>query len=372
MDPEEKMDISEQRYADFSRRLWDRSVNAPHLTRVQFEITYRCNIHCVHCYTDPFNTPTHLRRELSLEEILRIFDELQEAGVLWITLTGGEAFVHPQFRRIYQEAKRRGFIVNLFSNATTITDDLADFLTADPPFLFEVSCHGATTETFEKITQVPGSFRRFQEGIRKIVDRGLPLMIKTKAMTINRSELPQIKAFVESLGLEFNLYAMIYPRLDGDLSSTHYRLSPEEAVDLKLGYALAEDEGEQRCEGQEPNASSVPIFQAPPDDRLFRCGCGTNSITINPYGIVRACTFTTWPAYDLKIMSVREAFERLVQTIRNARYTGDSPCRTCTAYVFCEKKPTMAPYETGSMEAPVKYFCEVAYKKKEKIEEKWS
>ncbi len=176
--------IPELPYKDFSRRVFSRSVQDPQPTRVQFELTYRCNIHCVHCYTDPFNTPTHLRRELSVEEMLRIFDELANAGALWMTMTGGEAFVHPQFRQIYREAKRRGFIISLYSNGTTITESLADFLAADPPFTIDVSCHGATAETFETVTQVPGSFRPFQEGIRRLLDRRLPLTIKTKAMTV--------------------------------------------------------------------------------------------------------------------------------------------------------------------------------------------
>ena len=190
--------IPGQEYKDFSRRIWDKSVGAPLPTRAQFEITYRCNIHCVHCYTDPFNTPGQVRRELAFEEILRIFDELREAGVLWVLLTGGEAVVHPRFKEIYRAAKARGFIVSLFSNGTTITDDLAGFLASDPPFQLEVSCHGATQETYEKITQVPGSFLRFREGVRKIVSRGLPLKIKANAMTLNRNGLLEIKEFAKA------------------------------------------------------------------------------------------------------------------------------------------------------------------------------
>lgn len=359
--------LPEEQYGDFSRRIWNRSVTGPQLTRVSFEITYRCNIHCVHCYTDPFNIPVHLRRELTFDEILQIFDELAETGVLWMTLTGGEAFVHPQFRGIYRQAKARGFIVSLFTNATTITDDLAEFLAADPPFQIEVSCHGASPETFEKITQVPGSFKRFQDGIRRLRERELPLRVKTKAMTLNREELPAIKAFIEGLGLKFNLYTRIFPRLDGDLSSTLYRLPPQELVQVELGDALSSDE-DQECDRGGAKAGSGLLFRPPPDDRLFRCGCGTNTIVISPYGVLRACTFTTWPEYDLRMMPLVRAFERLVETIRQARYTDPSPCRTCPVYTLCGKNPAMAVYEAGFREAPVSYFCDLAYGRKAKLE----
>ena len=360
--------IQELEYKDFSRRVWDLSAEGPRLTRAEFEITYRCNIHCVHCYTDPFNTPAHLRRELPPDEILRILDELAEAGVLWLLLTGGEAFVHPHFREIYKEAKARGFIVSIFSNGTTLTEDLARFLENDPPFQLELSCHGASPEIFDRVAQVPGSFKRFLEGIRRILAHGLPLRIKTKAMTINRHELSEIKTLVESFGLDFSLSTVIHPRLDGDLSSTDYRISPEEIIEIELGSAFDSfEEEEESCGTEKASAAFSPSLTPPPDDRLFRCGCGTNTVKINPYGILRACTFTTWPSYDLRSMSVREAFERLVEEIHNARYTGDSPCRVCPVHRFCDKHPVMALYEAGSMEAPVPHFCETAFGKAAKL-----
>ncbi len=359
--------IPEEPYQDFSSRIFSRSIQDPQPTRVQFEITYRCNIHCVHCYTDPFNTPMHHRRELRFEEILRIFDELADAGIFWMTLTGGEAFVHPKFKQIYKEAKSRGFLLHLYSNATTVTDELAEFLASDPPFTIDVSCHGATPETFDKVTQVPGSFHRFREGVQRLLDRGLPLKIKTKAMTVNSHELGKIKAFVESFGLEFNLYTTIHPRLDGDLSSTQYRLSPQEILKLETGQALEVDEEDEKCTRQDPDDLSSSYFQAPRDDQIFRCGCGTNTITINPYGILRACTHTTWPEFDLRTMHLREAFARLVGEIRKARYTGESPCRTCRVHTLCDKNPTMAVHEAGSMEAPVKHHCDVAFGRADRL-----
>ena len=351
--------IPEVQYKEFSRRVWGLSVEGPRLTRAALEITYRCNLHCVHCYTDPFNTPAHLRRELPLLEIVRILDELAEAGVLWLLLTGGEAFVHPHFREIYQEAKARGFIVSVFSNGTTLTEDLACFLENDPPFQLELSCHGASPQTFDKVTQVPGSFQRFLEGVRRVLAHRLPLKIKTKAMTVNRHELSQIKALVESFGIDFHLTTTLHPRLDGDLSSTDYRIAPEEIIELELGE-------EESC-GTEKGATASPPLTPPQDDRLFRCGCGTNSVKISPYGMLRACTFTTWPSYDLRSMSVRAAFGNLVEEIRRARYTGDSPCRVCPVYLFCRKHPVMALHEAGSMEAPVPHFCETAYRKASKL-----
>jgi radical SAM protein with 4Fe4S-binding SPASM domain len=332
----------------------------PQPARVQFELTYRCNVHCVHCYTDPFNTPSDIRRELDVRDVVRLLGELADAGVFWLTLTGGEAVLHPRFRDIYREARRRGFITSLYTNGTTITDDLADFLADDPPFTIDVSCHGATRATFDRVTQVAGSFDRFLEGVGRLLDRRLPVSMRTKAMTLNRHELAAIQALVEGFGLRFQLFTTIHPRLDGDLSSTDYRLPPRDVVELEM--AGLNGPGPDSCATPSNDAFAARL-QGPPDDRLFRCGCGTNSATINPSGILRACTHTTWPAFDLRAMPFLEGFQRLVEAVRGARYRGESLCRSCSVYSLCSKNPAMAVHEAGSMEAPVEHYCGIAFGK---------
>lgn len=344
--------MHEQDYAEFSSRMFGRSAEAAQPTRCQFEITYRCNIHCLHCYTDPFNNSTHLRRELAVIEIERLLGEMADEGVMWLTLTGGEAFVHPQFKRLYLAAKRRGYVISLYSNGTCISDDLADFLAEHRPFTIDVSCHGATAQTFDAVAQVPGSFQRFIAGVTKLLARGLPVTVKTKAMTINREELPAIRALVKRFGLDFHLYTGIYPRLNGDLGPTAYRLSAQEIIQLEGGGPV------QTVVCQPAESTAVP------DPRLFRCGCGTNSFTISPYGVLRPCTFTTWPQYDLRQMPFLDAFRAMVMAIKDARYTTASPCVTCSAVQFCEKNPVMAEHEAGSMESPVPHFCNVAFARK--------
>ncbi|MFO0733882.1 MAG: radical SAM protein [Nitrospiraceae bacterium] len=63
----------------------------------QWEVTCRCNLHCVMCYTDCFNVPEQIRRELPLSDLLRILDQLAEAGTLELCITGGEPLMRPDF-----------------------------------------------------------------------------------------------------------------------------------------------------------------------------------------------------------------------------------------------------------------------------------
>lgn len=347
-----QVDLQEEPYSHFSARLWGESWEKRLPLRAQLELTYRCNLHCVHCYTDPFNRTDLLEKELHFEDWLNLFDQLASAGILWITFTGGEAAIHPRFRELYAEAKKRGFILSLFTNATVITESLADFLAEDPPFTIEVSLHGADSKVFDRVTQVSGSFRYFDKGIRKLIDRNLPLEIKTKAMSVNRGELQPIADYVKSLGLKQTVYTSLYPRLNKDTSSLNFRLTPQEIMEIEYGTSVFDVE----------KASCTQSSKEVPD-RMFRCGCGTNSLTIDPYGYLRPCTFTIWPKYDLKKISLPEAFKAMTDEINAARYgeDSDSPCRRCPVYDHCDKNPAMAVVEVGTMAAPVPYRCDIAY-----------
>src|SRR3954469_17459740 len=124
-----------------------------------FELTPTCNLRCHFCYValDPYAGPY-----LSTEQVCRVLDVLERAGVLFLTLTGGEIFSRRDFAEIYRHAKSKGFLVSLFTNATMVTEKIAQQLRDDPPFSIEVSLYGADAEHYEATTQIPGSFARFE------------------------------------------------------------------------------------------------------------------------------------------------------------------------------------------------------------------
>jgi MoaA/NifB/PqqE/SkfB family radical SAM enzyme len=236
------------------------------VVKAQVELTYGCNLHCVHCYTDCYNHRDFIKKERTTQEILHTLDELHELGVLWVCFTGGEIFMRKDFRSIYDHAKGKGFLITLLTNGTMFTEAIVDHLKESPPFSIEISCHGASEETFDRITQVPGSYKRFLKGIELLRSRGLPLKLKTSAMTLNKHELDKIKDFVEGLGLRFQLSRTIYPRLNGDLEPCEYRLSPDEIVELEFAEGNF-DENDEACAVKTGGGEGL---EPPPDDRLFR------------------------------------------------------------------------------------------------------
>ena len=341
-------------YRDFSRGVHERAARADRVIKAQLELTYRCNLHCLHCYTDPYNAREYFPRELALNEILHLLDDMAELGILWLNLSGGEIFAHPNFFEIYDEAYRKGFLLQLYTNGTMFTAAVVEHLTASPPFSIDISCHSVDEQAFDRFTQVAGSFKRFLKGIDLLKESGLPFCFKTKAMNWNRDELPEIKRFVESFGQRFGYTTSLSPRLNGDCSSLAYRLAPEDVNAIEDMLTSQETVGsvaddQERC-----------ALAAPTTDRLYRCGCGTNTIHINARGELGTCTLQYERRVSLREYDLREAIEKVFGEVRALGYSSDSPCRVCSILSFCEKKPTAARWEMGEPEAPIPYDCDVA------------
>ncbi|MFQ5883317.1 MAG: radical SAM protein [Candidatus Methylomirabilales bacterium] len=257
----------------------------------QWELTCRCNLKCVMCYTNPFNTPEQIKQELTYDEIIRILDEIHDAGCLELCFTGGEPFTRRDFLAIYTYAKHKGFILTIFTNGTLITPVIADHLEAYPPKMIEISFHGLTKASFEHITQGHGSFDRCREGIRLILERGLPLTLKTTGMTINRNEILKIKEYVGRLGnARYRFGSDIHPRLDGSEDVSRYQL-PEDEV--------------RAIEQPDTEFATERLRQDRVKQQMVRqgrelCGGGKYKFHIDAYGRLQLCSNNRTRGYDLR------------------------------------------------------------------------
>jgi len=258
----------------------------------QWEITCRCNLRCVMCYTDCYNTPAKIREELSTAEIFGILDALAAAGCLEITFTGGEPLARPDFFQIYERAKQLGFLVAIFTNATLMTPEAAGRLAQLPPLRVEISLHGITAETFEAVTQGKGSFERCRRAIELLLEHRIPLVLKTTALTLNRDEIFAIKKFVNGLqGASYRLGERLRLALDGGDPGAAYALAEEELTRL-------ENEDPEICEAacEEKAEEGLP------------CTTGAYSFHIDAYGGLQLCSGNRTQTYDLRKGSFKEGF----------------------------------------------------------------
>jgi len=344
-------------YGEFARSLDARLAGKRWPASGTIELTWRCNLACAHCYNNvPAGDVEARRGELTREECVRIFDEIADAGCLWLLYTGGEIFLRPDFLDIYTYAKRKGFLITLFTNGTGITPRIGDALAEWRPFKVEITLYGRTRETYERFTGVPGSYDRCMRGIRLLLDRGLPLSLKTVVATVNQHEVEAMKSFADELGVRFRFDAMLNARLDGAPGPAALRLRPEEIVAFDVADPARRGEWD-RAVVRHPAPAAADGDSGP----RYSCGAGIHGFSIDPCGKLRICALSTSDGYDLRAGSFREGWERALGRIRSQRATRRTKCTACALKVLCGMCPAMGELEHGDAEMAVEPFCEVGH-----------
>lgn len=337
------------------------------LKRVTWETTYGCNLNCVHCLN-----PTHHAgpRELSTQDATRILDQLAEEGTLDVALTGGEPLTRPDIFDLLAYAKSKGMLVTLFTNATLVTETIADRLAALDLYRVDVSLYGATAATYEAVTRVPGSFAKFVRGLELLIARRIPVRLKTIIVTLNAHELEAMRAFSESRGLHFEFLTNIQPKANGDPEPLRYRVAPDVAVRLWEEQVLTRNpEGTRRRYGIGAPAEDEGCGLSGERGQLFTCACGRASCGISAYGEMNLCVSYHLPQYDLRHGSVAAGWDTLKRYVDEAQPRADFPCPTCPVERTCDRNVNHAILEMHDPNACVPYHLELATLKRAALEQ---
>jgi len=302
-------------------------------------------------------------RELTLDEHKRLLDELADLGCLWLLYSGGEIFARRDFLDIYAYAKRKGFLITLFTNGTLITAKIADFLAEMRPFTIEITLYGGSQETYEALTGIPGSYERCLRGIDLLLERNLPLKLKTVALSINKHEIPLMRQMAADRGVEFTFDAMINPRIDCSASPLAVRLRPSEVVELDLDNLERVSEWRRLARNH-----GSPVLAEGEVRQVYECGGGINSWAIDPYGDLSICVLSHVDKYNVRDGSFREGWEDYLLQVRTREITRPTKCNTCGLKSMCGMCAANGELENGDAEAPVDFLCQVAHLRAETLD----
>ena len=345
------MQIAETSVKTFEKRLSRKARAARIPLNCLFELTPTCNLRCHFCYValDPYKGPY-----LSTEKVIAILDKLHAAGVLWLTLTGGEILSRRDFPEIYRHARELGFLVTLFTNATMMNEKLADLFREMPPFSVEVSLYGHTAEIYEKTTQIPGSFARFERGIDLLLAAGVPLKLKTSLSTFTEDHLTDLYRYAEARGTAYSVDMTLDHTHDGKDGPTLYRLSTRKILDL-------EKEADTLVGGSPgplPECSVAPPDGAP--EELYRCGAGRIGLFINALGEASHCVIDREPSFPFLEMPWDEMWAQMGAWVTQP-LPKEAPCSGCGLRNGCSSCPARARIATGSPYLKDPYYCDVTH-----------
>jgi MoaA/NifB/PqqE/SkfB family radical SAM enzyme len=320
--------------------------------RAMLEVTHRCNNVCTHCYLDPGRVVPPPDPPLGF--LVDLLDALAAEETLWITLTGGEPLLREDFPELYLAAKRRGFVVSVFTNGRLVSDELADLFAEYPPRAVSVSLYGATEATYETVSRIPGSYEEAMAGIQRLHARRVPLHLKAVALRSNLHEIDAMAAFADSLGCRLHCDPTVTPTLAGGLHVLAERIAPEAAVEIDRRDPARAEAWEDRCQ----------MDPSPPGMSLLDCGAGQLGLAVDPLGQVFLCLshrLVGWPLdrRDLRGSLHRIFYEEFPVAMGEA-VEGRYPCGECRLSPVC---PTCAPVralETGDVARPCLHSCQVA------------
>jgi radical SAM protein with 4Fe4S-binding SPASM domain len=316
---------------------------------VQLDLTYRCNERCVHCYLDHDD-----HGEMTTAEIKHLLDEMADAGVFILTLSGGEIFLRKDFFEILEYARcERQFCVKLKTNAIMIREGEAARLREIGVESIQISIYSHRAEVHDAITLVPGSLQRSLDAARFLKSQGLRVIFANVLMLQNVQDYKGVRALAEELGVECTLDPTITPMMDGDRSVLSLGVNQEALSQVFRDQALVGDVNE------------FCAIAAPADENALSalpCSAGHTTCYVSPYGDVFPCVQFPLPTGSVRkerFLDIWRHSERMNE-VRSIRLKDLTTCTSCSHVGSCTRCPGLAFME-GNMRGPSSQDCEKSF-----------
>ena len=179
-------------------------------------------------------------------------------------------------------------------------------------------------------------------GIRLLKERGLPLKLKSVAVTINQHEMQDMQRFAEEeLGVAFKFDGMINARIDCSHSPLSVRLRPADMVRLDNEDPARRAQWEKLL--PEPGAPAAPA-----NDQMYSCGGGVSAYAIDPEGKLSICVLSQQDSYDLRAGNFKDGWDGFMRETRAKKVTRPSKCASCQLRALCPTAPPPPSSKTAT------------------------
>ena len=334
---------------------------------VSWNLTYRCNLACEHCYLDAGGTPLVRtenfadRSELGTEECFKVIDEIAAFAPECLTiLTGGEPLLRRDILQIVQRAAERGLWVVIGTNGVRITENLAARLAEAGARGLSLSLDALDPDRHDRFRRVRGAWQNTVDGAQILNRAGLPFIVQTTAGSHNRDELDAIADFAhERLAAKvWNLYFLV-PTGRGQFVSD---MTPGQYDEVLAALYRIQRKYDRRML---VNAKCAPHYiktvleMGDPETRTRiysggagGCPAGTHYMGIRPNGDVTPCPYLPVFAGSLRSASLTDLWtsSELFAGIRRRAALGGR-CGECEMNAHCGGCRARAYGMTGDLMA---------------------
>jgi radical SAM protein with 4Fe4S-binding SPASM domain len=286
---------------------------------VSWNLTYRCNLACEHCYLDAGGAPQvgtenfADRSELGTEECFRVIDEIAAFAPECVTiLTGGEPLLRRDILEIVRRASERGLWVVVGTNGVKITENVARRLAEAGARGLSLSLDALDPDRHDRFRMVRGAWHNTVQGAEILNRTGLPFIVQTTAGAHNLGELDAIADFAHDrlAARVWNLYFLV-PTGRGQFVSD---ITPAQYDEVLASLYRIQRKYDRRML---VNAKCAPHYvktmleHGLPPGRTYSggaggCPAGTHYLGIRPNGDVTPCPYLPVFAGSLRKASLTE------------------------------------------------------------------
>ncbi|MBI4598560.1 MAG: radical SAM protein [Candidatus Omnitrophica bacterium] len=175
---------------------------------VVWTMSRRCNLHCVHCYTDSENR--QYPNELTVDEARQMLEDLARFQIPALLMSGGEPLHHPHFFELASAARAQGLRLTLSTNGTLIDQPAAERIVATGFTYVGISFDGLG-KVNDQFRGKLGAFDAALAGVRNLKALGQRVGLRLTLTRRNFEALPQIFELVEREGIDrVCFYHLVY------------------------------------------------------------------------------------------------------------------------------------------------------------------
>ena len=269
------------------------------------ELTYACNLKCVHCY-NPKNISSV---QIDFNKMKKIIDEAKELGVFKIVFSGGECTIDKDFFEIVEYARSQRMSVEIFTNGQILYDnpELLKRLINSYPYRVGLSMYSMDKDTHEKITLVKGSHNKTLSVIKKLRANNVNVQIKNFLLNINCKDCIDVSKFAKEITANTSGDTSLTPTIEGDTKNFKYIVGGEDLYELYTN-------------------SNSPLYAKNAVKRDINkiqneglCRAGYNNLCVSPTLEVHPCVSLQLNLGNLNEVSLKDIWQGAINKDKNSK-----------------------------------------------------
>ncbi|WP_438734479.1 PqqD family peptide modification chaperone [Enterococcus sp. AZ128] len=311
--------------------------NGIYPTVVTIELTSRCNILCRHCYGFFGECSA---QDVPYEKLKPLFENLAEAGVITVEMTGGDPSTYRYVSEAIEIAIRSGIrSIMLLTNGIALSQKLVRTLEKYKDNVFvQIDLHSLDDNYYDWFTGSQNKLSRVKSNIDLLISKNIPVRIVTIVTQKNVHEIESIADWSYSHGAEAFAASTVVAmgRADGATMEEALFLSTEESFMNFVNIY-------KKIDNKYPD-----FIRIVSEERYASESCGAllSSVSIKSNGNLKICTMDTGDYFNLDFGNVfQEKFTDIYDRSQNFLTTFSQVtlpdvltiCKDCEHNLYCNR-----------------------------------